>query len=384
MLSQRSFRNYLPRFLALLIVLSLLLAACERPLQTGDETPQPEGVTTEDSEQGGGVPGEETAVEDLEEEPGAPAVEEEESEPAAAEPAEEEATTGEEEAVTEPEAGAAEEGMQEESAEAGAEEGAAEEEASPRPAEEDEAAATGEEEAAAEEEAAPEEATTDEEAAAEEEAAATEEETAAEEEATAEEAASEEEAVAEEEAAAEEEATATATRTEEITHVVQPGENLYRIGLKYGVSWVTLARYNNLANPNAIYVGQTLKIPPEGTADGGTPTPTPPPGETTTYVVQPGDTLYKIGQRYNISWVEIAQANNIVNPNQIYVGQQLTIPTGATPPPPSDVTHTVRQGETLFLISLHYGLPWTIVAEANSINPPYVIYPGQTLIIPGG
>jgi LysM repeat protein len=54
----------------------------------------------------------------------------------------------------------------------------------------------------------------------------------------------------------------------EITHVVQPGENLYRIGLIYGLSWVAIAEYNGIANANAIIVGQELRIPP-------TPTPTP-------------------------------------------------------------------------------------------------------------
>ncbi len=37
----------------------------------------------------------------------------------------------------------------------------------------------------------------------------------------------------------------------EIIHVVQPGENLYRIGLKYGLSWVAIAEYNGLANADA-------------------------------------------------------------------------------------------------------------------------------------
>jgi len=45
------------------------------------------------------------------------------------------------------------------------------------------------------------------------------------------------------------------------THVVQPGENLYRIGLRYGVSWPKIAAANGLVYPYRIYVGQTLIIP---------------------------------------------------------------------------------------------------------------------------
>ena len=54
----------------------------------------------------------------------------------------------------------------------------------------------------------------------------------------------------------------------EIIHIVESGENLYRIGLQYGVSWESIAEYNGIANPDQIEVGQELRIPP-------TPTPTP-------------------------------------------------------------------------------------------------------------
>ncbi len=42
---------------------------------------------------------------------------------------------------------------------------------------------------------------------------------------------------------------------------VQWGDNLFRIGLKFGLSWVVLAHVNGLYNPNQIYAGMVLKIP---------------------------------------------------------------------------------------------------------------------------
>lgn len=169
-----------------------------------------------------------------------------------------------------------------------------------------------------------------------------------------------------------------AQQTGDILHTVQRGENLYRIGLRYGVSWVTLANYNRIAYPHRIDVGQVIRIPTGDT--GGQPDPTPTP---TTHVVQPGENLFRIGLRYGISWVQIAEANGLVNPNQIYVGQTLKIPVSAPGPTPP-FTHTVRAGENLFRISLQYGLSWTVVAAVNNIPSPYVIYPGQVLQIPGG
>ncbi|HSG15762.1 MAG TPA: LysM peptidoglycan-binding domain-containing protein, partial [Anaerolineae bacterium] len=47
----------------------------------------------------------------------------------------------------------------------------------------------------------------------------------------------------------------------EQTHVVQSGENLYRIGLRYGCSVLELSTYNGIANPHWIYAGQTIRIP---------------------------------------------------------------------------------------------------------------------------
>jgi len=221
-----------------------------------------------------------------------------------------------------------------------------------------------------------------EEEAAEEEAEPAEEVTEAEDEA--EETAAEESEEAETtEAATEEEATAEETTEAAAmpeTHTVAAGENLYRIGLRYGVSWVTLAQLNNLTNPNSITVGQVLRLPG---SNGAAPTPTPSPFVETTYIVRPGDSLYRIGRAYGIGWVQIAEANGLVNPNQIYVGQVLKIPVSAPGPAPQ-FTHVVQQGETLFLISLRYGIPWPTIAQANEISSPYVIYAGQTLVIPGG
>lgn len=166
------------------------------------------------------------------------------------------------------------------------------------------------------------------------------------------------------------------------THTVAAGENLYRIGLRYGISWATLAQYNGLTNANQIYVGQVLRIP--GGGQPSTPVASPTPSGEVTHVVKAGENLFRIGLIYDVNWRLIAEANGIVNPNQIFVGQTLKIPTNAPPGPAPQFTHVVQPGETLFLISLRYGVSWPAIAQANNITSPYVIYVGQTLVIPGG
>ena len=114
--------------------------------------------------------------------------------------------------------------------------------------------------------------------------------------------------------------TAIPPSTGQITHVVQRGENLFRIALRYGTTVQAIASANGIANPALIYVGQRLVIPSSGTQP-----PSQPPGGTT-YVVQRGDNLYRIALRYGLNYVYLAQYNGIANPSRIYVGQVLRIP----------------------------------------------------------
>jgi len=65
-----------------------------------------------------------------------------------------------------------------------------------------------------------------------------------------------------------------------IIHTVQPGENLYRIALRYGLTTHTLAAANSISNPNAIYAGQRLTIPDVSGAIPPAPPVTAPGGET--------------------------------------------------------------------------------------------------------
>lgn len=133
---------------------------------------------------------------------------------------------------------------------------------------------------------------------------------------------------------------------DQVVHVVQSGENLFRISLRYSVSMDAIAQANGLTNRNLIYVGQQLVIPG---ASGGTTDTTDDDsdsgdtGDTTTttgsYTVVSGDTLAAIARRYGTTYQEIAAINGIANPNQIYVGQVLQIP-GATGTTPTDTPTT--------------------------------------------
>lgn len=130
------------------------------------------------------------------------------------------------------------------------------------------------------------------------------------------------------------------TPTSSQEYIVLPGDNLFRIAIRFRTTTRALADANGIVNPSVIYVGQRLTIPggfsatstpvPGATATPVAPTVTPVPGTTTTYVVQRGDTLFRIAIRNNTTVARVVSANNIANPNIIFVGQQLQIPSAGT------------------------------------------------------
>lgn len=98
-----------------------------------------------------------------------------------------------------------------------------------------------------------------------------------------------------------------------ITYTVQAGDTLSEIAMKYGTTYQELARINNIANPDLIYVGQVIKI--NGTAE-------------TTYTVKSGDTLSGIANKYGTTWQKLYEKNKSVignDPNLIKPGQVLKI-----------------------------------------------------------
>lgn len=124
-------------------------------------------------------------------------------------------------------------------------------------------------------------------------------------------------------------------------HVVAPGEDLWVIAEKYyrsGYNWTTIAKANNLPDPNIISTGQKLNIPKADTitvaseqsiSPKQTDTSAPEKIVGKTYTVVRGDDLWLISVRAygdGYQWVKIARANKLVNPNLIHVGNVLTLP----------------------------------------------------------
>lgn len=159
-------------------------------------------------------------------------------------------------------------------------------------------------------------------------------------------------------------------------HTVRRGDALSVIAKHYQVSVAALRQANNLRG-DRIRVGQTLQIPRAG---GGPGQPSPGAETTQTYVVQAGDSLWEIAQRYHIDVRSMRRYNNGITGN-IRPGQRLTIPGSATPPEPS--THMVKNGDSLWEIANANDVTVADLRRWNRLDANTRLQPGQSVAVDG-
>ena len=127
-----------------------------------------------------------------------------------------------------------------------------------------------------------------------------------------------------------------------------------------------------------IILGDASEIPQtEAPAEGN-------PSERITYTVQSGNTLWQIAREYGVTIDEIANLNNIQNPNLIFPGEQLTIVTNTN----FDKVHalgkifyTVQSGDTLSELAIRFDTTVESIVNLNNIQNPNLIFVGQRLRI---
>ncbi|MER3450596.1 MAG: hypothetical protein C4315_12810, partial [Chloroflexota bacterium] len=106
-----------------------------------------------------------------------------------------------------------------------------------------------------------------------------------------------------------------------LEYTVNPGDTLYTIAERLGVTVESIVWANNPTNQNYLRPGQVLQVP----AVSGV-----------IHTVQPGETLEGIARHYGVDQANILAfaPNGLSDPNQLQVGQKLVIPGGRVPEPP--------------------------------------------------
>lgn len=152
---------------------------------------------------------------------------------------------------------------------------------------------------------------------------------------------------------------------------VRRGDTLYSIARRHGLSVSTLKMWNRLRS-NKIYPGQRLRVRPPRTA--------PAPTKGGTYIVQPGDTLSEIAQRYGVSIADLRRWNSLRS-SRIYAGQRLVVRPKTSPKRRGKkIVHRVKRGETLSSIARRYGVSVARIKSWNGLRSNRILS-GQRLVI---
>lgn len=99
----------------------------------------------------------------------------------------------------------------------------------------------------------------------------------------------------------------------------------------------------------------------------------PAPGDRV-HRVAGGDTVYAVAQRYGLSTRDIIDANRLLPPYRLILGQRLVIP--------GQRIHVVARGETVYAISRRHGVDMASLVRLNNMGSPYTIFVGQKLRLP--
>lgn len=176
------------------------------------------------------------------------------------------------------------------------------------------------------------------------------------------------------------------TETEKIpedylVYIVKNGDNLWDIAKKYNTTVSTLMSVNNLSG-DKLKINQQLLIPKESNVDIDIT-----PGVGTKYTIKSGDTLYGIAKKFNVTVDDLKSINNLTS-NTLTVGNILTIPTGESnvseveTPGVGGINYVVQKGDNLYSIANKYGVTVDQIKETNNLKTN-TLQIGQILLIPG-
>ncbi len=149
-------------------------------------------------------------------------------------------------------------------------------------------------------------------------------------------------------------------------YIVQPGDTINVIAIRFGITADDLIAANDIVDPNILNVGTALKIPGlEGFS-----------GTLTTDVAGLGATLNGLSRLYQFSADQIIRLNRITSPAEIYVGSTLVLPsledtTSLRPTAP------IHSGLSLLETAIQQNAnPWTVL-EVNSARGSSALLPGE-------
>ena len=104
-------------------------------------------------------------------------------------------------------------------------------------------------------------------------------------------------------------------------------------------------------------------------------------GDSNTYTVQKGDTLYSIARKFDVSLDTLFEVNNISDPTRVPVGTLLKIP-GKAAPPATGTPYIVQRGDTLYSLARRFAVSLDELLRVNGLTLKSLLKVGQRIVIP--
>ena len=179
----------------------------------------------------------------------------------------------------------------------------------------------------------------------------------------------------------------TPKATHYFLHTITKGQSLYSISRMYNVSVEEITKLNP-GSDKQIRIGDSLRIPQSIVPGDNKPT---------FHTIQPGETLYQLSVKYNISVPSICDANPGLSAKNFRIGQVIAIPAQTNKntlrkeesQTPQTVQkkdwkdmHKVQRRETIFSISREYGISQDELIAANPEIKKGKLKKGTLLFIP--
>ena len=157
-------------------------------------------------------------------------------------------------------------------------------------------------------------------------------------------------------------------------YTVKSGDSLSLIARQFSTTVDALRSHNNLTS-DLIFIGQQLRIPQiNQTVTQPAPAPSLTSSSSVTHTVRSGDTLWMISRQYAVTVDQIVSWNQLSS-NVIHVGQVLRVA------PSEQKTYTVKSGDTLWKIATENQTSVQTITDLNRLSSS-VIHVGQTLLLP--
>ncbi len=180
----------------------------------------------------------------------------------------------------------------------------------------------------------------------------------------------------------------------QIEYIIQSGDTIFNIGLKFNLSTSEIVSQNNLPDPDLIYPGEKLMlnvseefynvfmlgksqcsceaVPATASVEAL------PRGTFKRHKIRRGDTVYMLAREYGTTTGNILALNpQIKDVRNIQIGSVITIPL----PPENSYIYVVRPGDTVYSIAKSQGVSEECIMQHNFIDNDASLYPGQQLIL---